>query len=173
MRIFKYIALTLTALLVIFFSIGLFQPEVSYTNKVVINATPQKSYSLFQDTARMKLWMPGFLSFTSIKGKPMEVGSQWKLILVQEGEKYEMRESVTVVKPGEQYSFILDNAVLSNKVDMYFKPVDGKTELTVENKVRGNNIMWRSLFYFFKGGLTEQSDLMYGELKKMIENTPG
>ncbi|MEP7265892.1 MAG: SRPBCC family protein [Bacteroidota bacterium] len=173
MKIFKYIALVLVGLLIIFFSIGLFQPEISYTNKVIINADPHKVYTLFQDTTKMKEWMPGFNSFTSIKGKPATVGSQWKLILIQEGEKYEMNETLTIIKPDEQYSFILDNAVLSNNVDMYFKPVAGKTELTVENKVRGNNIMWRSLFYFFKGRLTEQSSMMYDGLKKMIENTPG
>jgi carbon monoxide dehydrogenase subunit G len=171
MKIFKYIALTLFGLLVIFFLIGVFNPNINYINKIELNASPQKSYSLFADTAIMNQWMPGFQSFEKISGTSMEKGSKWKLVLVQEGATYEMTETIVEAKPGEQYSFLLENAVLKNKVDMYFAPSGSKTELTVNNTVTGNNIFWRSLFFFFKSNLKEQSQAMYISLQEMIEKT--
>jgi uncharacterized membrane protein len=169
MRIFKYVAMVLVALLVIFFAIGLFNPEVKYSNKIVINASPAKSYSVFMDTTRMKEWMPGYSSFTLLEGKAMEKGSKWKLVLLQDGQEYEMNETITTLIPDVQYSFDLENAVLRNSIDMYFIAKAGQTELVSNNKVRGNNIMWRSLFILFKPKLHEQSQLMYEELKKTIE----
>jgi carbon monoxide dehydrogenase subunit G len=169
MKIFKYIALTLFALLVIFFCIGVFNRQIHYTNTIEINASPQKSFALFADTNRMKEWMPGFQSFKKISGTDMQKGSKWKLILMQEGAAYDMTETIIEVKQGEQYSFHLENAVLTNKVDMFFKPSGSKTELTVNNTVAGNNIFWSALFFFFKSGLEEKSQMMYVSLKDMIE----
>ncbi len=169
MKIFKYIALLLFALLVIFFAIGLFNPSVTYSNKIVIDATPSKSYTVFMDTARMKEWMPGYSSFKLLKGKAMEKGSTWKLVLLQDGQEYEMNETITTIIPDVQYSFDLENAVLKNSIDMYFIAKGSQTELVANNTVRGNNIMWRSLFFIFKWKLHEQSQLMYEDLKKSIE----
>ena len=171
MRIFKYIALTLVALLVIFFSIGLFNPAITYSNQITIHASPAKTFKLFADTSRLHEWMTGFSSFTKISGKDDSAGSKWKLVLIQEGQTYDMTETILKNNSPDEYSFLLENAVLTNNVDMHFKPSSAGTELTVNNKVRGNNLMWRSLFYFFESRLKQESDEMYDDLKTMVETS--
>jgi len=172
MKIFKYIALVMIGCIILFFGIGLFTPTVTYTNTISINASPAKCFRLFMDTARMNEWMPGFKSFKIEKGKGLEEGSKWNLVLIQEGQSFDMSETVKTVKPDEQFSFLLENAVLHNTVDMYFKPSGSNTELVVNNIVSGNNIMWKSLFYFNKSRLQDQSMEMYDDLKTMIETSP-
>lgn len=171
MKIFKYIALTLVGLLVIFFGIGLFNPDIVYTNKITIHATPEKTFRLFNDTSLLKEWMPGFNSITKISGEPGRRGSKAKLVLVQDGQTYEMTETILKNDPPDQFSFLLENAVLSNKIDMHFKKTPEGTELSVNNIVSGNNIMWKSMFFFFGSRLKQQSDEMYDDLKTMIETS--
>jgi hypothetical protein len=169
MRIFRYISFALLALLIVFFSIGLFTPEVSYTNRISIQASPEKSFTLFCDTSLMKEWMPGFTSVELKKGDGKSKGSEWRLVLTQDGQEFEMKETILEYRQGSNYHFLLENAVLRNTISMQFNKQNGNTDLVVNNNVEGNNIMWRSLFFFYKNRLSEQSMEMYDDLKTMIE----
>ena len=45
-------------------------------------------------------------------------------------------------------------------------------QINVYNKVIGNNIIWRSVFFFYKKRLDEMNKEIYSNLKKMIESQP-
>ena len=170
MKIFKYISLTFLILIFGFFAIGLFSNSISYQNKVIVNAPVEKAFVLFTDTTKMKEWLPGFISFTNDSGGNFNRGSKWKLILLQEGQRYEMEETMTVYEPNKQYSYILENIVLRNYVDVYFKANGNTTEITSHNLIKGNNLIWRSIFFFYEKDLFEKGEKTFEDLKKMIES---
>lgn len=170
MKIFKYLAISFIVLIIGFFSIGLFAPSVSYQNKVIINAPVEKVFTLFTDTTKMNQWVPGFISFTNDSGGNYNKGSKWKLILIQDGQHYEMTETMTVFEPNLQYSYILENIVLRNYVDVYFKSIGNTTEVTSHNLITGNNMIWRSIFFFHEKNFLARGQATYNDLKKMIES---
>lgn len=170
MKIFKYIALLFLFLIATFFAIGIFTPSFTYQNKVTVNAPVEKVFMLFTDTAKMKEWLPGFISITNDSGIPYSIGSKWNLVLVQEDQRYEMTETMMAFKVNKQYSYQLDNAVLRNQVDIYFKPDGNKTEITAHNFVTGNSIIWRSIFFFYEKEFYRQGQETYVNLKKIIES---
>lgn len=138
----------------------------------MVNAPLEKTFTLFNDTTKMKQWMPGFVSITNISGQPNTVGSKWKLVLEQDGQLFEMTETMTAFKQNEQFAFLLENEVLSNECTISFKPNDNQTEIISDNVVHGNNMLWKSAFFFFKDYFRETGQTTYDNLKKMIETTP-
>ena len=171
MKIFKYLALFFLLLIASFFILGLVTPSVVYENKVTVNAPIEKAFALFMDTTKMKEWIPGFVSIKNDSGDLTTPGSKLHLVLLQEEQKYEMTEVVTTYKPNQQYSYLLENAVLRNNVDIRFKAIGNQTEIKAHNYVRGNSIIWRSIFFFYKKEFFDQGQKTVDDLKKMIENS--
>ena len=152
--------------------IGILTPSISYKTSITVSASVEKAFSLFSDTSKMKDWTPGFVSISLDSGKPITQGSKMTLILIQEGQQYEMTETITTFIPHQQYSYLLENAVLHNQVDLFFISNGNSTIINVYNKVIGNNIIWRSVFFFYKKRLDEMNKEIYSNLKKMIESQP-
>ncbi len=169
MKIFKYIALFFLLLIASFFAVGLLTPSLTYENSVVVDAPVEKAFALFMDTSKMKEWVPGFVSIKADSGALNNPGTILTLILLQDGQQYEMTETITTIKPNEQYAYQLDNTVLRNLVDVRFISKGNQTQITSNNFVTGNSIIWRSVFYFYKKGFYEQGQKTYDDLKKMIE----
>ena len=170
MRIFKFIAILFIVLIIGFFAIGLFSPSLTYQNSITVNAPVDKAFELFTDTVKMHEWIPGFISFTNESGGNFNRGSKWKLILIQEDQHYEMIETITAYVPNQQYSYNLENIVLRNQVDVYFKPIGNMTEIISHNLVTGNNLIWRSVLFFFEKELYNNGQESFADLKKMIES---
>ena len=152
--------------------IGLLTPSISYDSTITVNVPVEKAFTLFSDTSKMKDWMPGFVSLKLDSGNTIARGSKMTLILIQEGQEYDMTETMTTFIPNQHYAYLLENAVLHNQVDILFTPIGNSTTIKVNNLVIGNNIIWRSVFYFYKKRLVQLNKEIYSNLKKMIESQP-
>lgn len=113
--------------------------------------------------------MPGFVSLINDSGSNFNPGSKRKLLLLQEGQIYEMNETITVFKPNEQLSYLLENSVLHNQVNVFFKAEGTKTIITSNNFVSGNSLIWRSIFFFYKKDFNERGQKILTDFKKMAE----
>jgi hypothetical protein len=61
--------------------------------------------------------------------------------------------------------------VLNSDVDIRFTPSAQGTIITVNNKVTGKNILWRSLFVFTASYFKSESQKMYDNLKMLIDKS--
>ncbi len=168
----KYIGIGIAVVILSFIAMGLLHPTIEYETRTEIKAPLEKTFALFLDTALMKNWMPGFSSITNISGNVHEVGSKWKLVLVQEKEVYNMTETVTAFENNKGFSFDLDNDALVSNNDITFNGDSTKTIIVAKAKVKGKNIFLRSMFVFSKPYFQEQQDLIYSQLKTMVESHP-
>jgi hypothetical protein len=169
MKIFKYTALFFLALLILFFGCGIVVSEIKYTNRVVVNKDCENSFKVFNDTSMMKEWLQGFVSLQLVKGEYMQEGSKYRLILEQDGDQYEMDETLISVMENRHCSFFLENDVLTNRFDVHFNPVDKGTEIKVDNTVKGKNILWRAIFFVLQHKFYDQGKATYNSLKAVIE----
>ena len=94
-KVFRYIAIGIFALAIIFFSLGLFIPAFSFDNVVEVNRPVEKAFAEFNDVSNMYKWTPGFQFIEPISGWPNEVGSKWKLVVKEEEERIELIETIT------------------------------------------------------------------------------
>jgi uncharacterized protein YndB with AHSA1/START domain len=168
----KYIGIGIVVVILSFIAMGLLHPTIEYESRTEIKAPIEKTFSLFNDTALMKNWMPGFSSITNISGNANEVGSKWKLVLVQKEEVYNMTETVTAFEKNKQFAFDMDNDVLVSNNNIAFSGDSTKTIIVAKTKVKGKNIFFRSMFVFSKPYFQEQQDLIYSQLKTMVETHP-
>ena len=57
MKVLKYLIITLAVLFIAFLMIGVLVPQISYENKISINAPREKVFSIFMDGSQMGKWM--------------------------------------------------------------------------------------------------------------------
>lgn len=169
MKILVRIVQVITALILIFFSIGMFIEEFEYRTETLVNADTSTAFKVFSNPDNASEWLPGFVRFENVKGEPMTEGSQWKMILAQNGEELEMLETVKTIKPNEQFSFLLEHDIMETDVDVFFEVRDGKTVIRSINKVRGNGLFWRSLLPLMKSMMQNQASESYEKLATLIE----
>ncbi len=169
MKVLIRIIQVITALILVFFSIGMFIDKFEYQTETLVNADRNTTYALFSDPANTGKWLPGFIRFDHVKGEPMTEGSQWKLVIAQQGEEIEMLETVKIIKPAEQFSFVLEHDIMQTEVDIYFEEHDGKTLIRSINTVKGNGLFWRSLLPLMKSMMENQSEYSYQQLADFIE----
>jgi len=159
----------LTALVLIFFSIGAFIEKINYQTETLVNADRKTTFAIFSDPDNTAKWLPGFIRFEPVKGAPMTEGSQWRLIMIHNGEEMEMLETVKTIVPGEQFSFTLENNMLVNEVDIHFKQQQNKTLIVSNNTVKPKGLFWRSLLPLFKFSMEGQTQHSYQQLAKLVE----
>ncbi len=170
MRILKWLGLLLLVLVVGFLAAGLIRPNVSYENKVTVNAPVERAYSVFVDESNMDKWMPTLQRIENISGAPLEVGSKWKLIFEEEGETIEVLEEMTAIDANERFAFNLETEPFLGTVDIRFTAIDSATsEIKAVTTMDGKNLIWKSLLALSKSMMETRSQEQYEMLKKAIE----
>jgi len=171
MKILKIAAGILLILILAFLAVGLFSPEFAYENSVTIDRPPEQVWKVFTDQDRMGDWLEGLERVENLGGQPLQVGSRWKLVFLQDGEQVEVIEQVTAVKPDEFYAFDIETDPFAGNVEIRFEPLPpGQTLLTATTTVNGRTLLWRSVLRLSKGMLADQSQKSYEKLKQLAES---
>jgi hypothetical protein len=168
-KFLKYLLLMLVALVVIFFSLGLFVPSFSYDNVIEVNKPADKAFYSFYNLGNMSKWIPGFQYIEPLSGFPDEVGSKLKMVLVQDGKKYIMIETMTAFKENEVFAFTLVNEVFTSDVEILFQGHGNTTTIIAHSKVKGKNIFWRALLLLSRPHIKSSQQQAYDKLKEVIE----
>ncbi|MBY0436337.1 MAG: SRPBCC family protein [Cyclobacteriaceae bacterium] len=168
MKILKYIGITVLSLVAIFIAVGLAVPSFSYEASVVVNAPPQKCWSVLHDTSRMKRWMNGFQRLTLTSGEWMKPGSSYEIVL-QQDKLYAMPEKLIDLKEPEWATFQLTNDVLTSDYTFRLTGQGLKTEIRAAYKVTGTNILWRSILFLSKSYLQKEAQKQMDLLLLEIE----
>lgn len=165
----KYLLIGLAIFLLVFLSLGYFNPVISYQNNIAVEAIPEAAFKIFNDTSNMKQWIMGLSRIEFVEGEMNAVGSKWKLILDQEGAHYEMLETMTAYEPNRRFAFVLTNEMFTTEVDVRFTPSLQGTIITADNVVMGKNLFWHSFFVIMSSTFSNQSQQMYDNLKLIID----
>ena len=146
-------------------------PEIEYEAEVTVNESPAKSWKVFTDTTKMSDWVLNFKSIETIKETPEKVGSKYLLTVVDDGEEYEMTETVTSYITEKYYSLLLENDMLINNVDYSFEALGDKTRIITTHKLKGKDILMKAIFPLMKGMFIDQASEDLEKLKGLIERS--
>lgn len=170
-KAFKILFLAIGVLVLIFLSLGIFKPDVSYQNSITVNATPEEAFKIFTDTTIMKQWISGLTHIEYVEGEMNSAGSKWKLFIKQKDEHYQLLETMTAFEINRRFAFVLDHEMFQTAVDILFTPSPQGTIITVQNTIKGNSMLSRSLFVLTGFYFNTESQKMYDTLKQLIDKS--
>ena len=169
MKILKYVVGTLVVLFGLFLLIGVFTPSVKYTNEITIDKPVKESWAVMMDESKTDQWLTGLKSYELISGTKNEVGSKYKMIMVENGEEMEMTETITAKKDNEHMAMHFDSDIIESDLDMVFIDKEGKTYIKTNAEAKGKNAIWRSVFALSKSHFVEGDMTVLKNMKKVIE----
>lgn len=171
-KFLKGFLVTILVLVVIFFSLGIIFPSVTYQSKISVNKPAETSFGVFTNAVTLSKWIPGLKSIGWINGYQNEIGSKWKFIVTRFGKDYELIQTLNDFKKNELFISNSDNDRFSNDVEVRFISNGNSTQIIATSELRGKNIFWRAVFFCAQSVLRKQDQEMYDKLKEVIEKEP-
>lgn len=168
MKIVKIILATLAGIVLLFLSLGLLFPSYEYQTSIVVNASPEKCWTVYHDTKRMTEWLEGFESLTLKSGDQLTEGSTYEIIITDDGHRMVMNEKIIEVSAPTKVAYELNNDVLKSEFSFSFEGTSSTT-VTSKYKITGNNILWKSILLLSKSYMTTEAQKQLEGLKKVIE----
>ncbi len=172
MKTIKIILGVIIALTIVFFATGLFFKEIVYTTEVAIEKPIQEVFTLFNDSSKIKNWIPELQSIEPIDEKSEKTGSTYKMVIKNKnGEEITLQEKVIAFVPNEKVTLRFNSPTMLKFDDYIFSFSDGKTTIKNNSKCVGGSYILSCLFPYFKGKLKSIDQEYLNNFKTFIEKT--
>ena len=169
MKYLKYILGIIAILLIIFITLGLIKPELSYDCEIAVEKPVAESWAVIQDEEKLSEWLEGLQKIEHISGTPGTVGAVSDVHFVSDGQEMIIRETITDLVPNESISMSYTSDFMTMDYTLAMRPVDGKTKINTSTTARGNGMLSKSLMVLIGGSIEGQEETNLSNLKKTIE----
>ncbi len=153
----------------VFLAPAFLKPKLDHQNTVTINKSPEDVWKKMMDTENMGKWLKGFKSIETLSGEQGTVGSKYKIVVEEEGHRFEAVETVKEVKENEKFAFILDGDVLTNDVVVTLTNKGLITDYTQAETIEGKGFFMRAMFYWMQSSFSTRSKKNLESFKKYVE----
>lgn len=169
MKYLKYILGILAIMVIGFFLLGLFKPEVSYECEIMVDKPLAESWAVSQDEGKMSEWLPGYQKIEHVSGSPGTVGAISDVYFITDGQEMIIRETITDIVSDESIamSFASDFMDMDYKITM--TSLDGKTKISSSTTAIGNGMVSKSLMALMGNSIKKQEETNLANLKNTIE----
>ncbi len=169
MKAVKIILGIVTALVVVFFSTGLFVKETTYQVKVTINKPVSEVFTVFNDQEKMTVWLPEVKSIEPINIKPGIVGSEYKMTVDNNGQTVIMKEKVLAYVPNQKVTLFFDADDMLKTDDYNFSEANGVTTIVKDVSCKSDSYIMSCMFPYFKGFFKDIDQKYLNDFKTYIE----
>jgi uncharacterized protein YndB with AHSA1/START domain len=169
MKAVKVILGIVTVLVIVFFSTGLIVKETIYQVRVEIEKPINTVFSVFNNQELMKEWLPEITSITPINIKPGIVGSEYKMIVENQGKEIVMNEKVLAFIPNKKVTLFFDADDMLKTDEYSFSFSDGKTTIIKDVVCESDSYLMSCLFPYFKATFTDIDQKYLNDFKTYIE----
>jgi len=169
MKAVKIIVSFIGVLLLVFLTTGILVKETRYTTEIQINRPVAEVFSAFTNPDLLKEWIPEIESMETVVETPHKVGSKYKMVIVNEGEKVEMLEEILAYELNKKmtFSFDADNML---KTDAYFFSEKGNSTLISKESIcKSDSYIMSCIFPYFKVMLKEIDQGYLDKFKTVVE----
>tara|TARA_B100000497_G_C7658064_1_gene396211 strand:- start:992 stop:1492 length:501 start_codon:yes stop_codon:yes gene_type:complete len=142
---------------------------VEYSSHVSINKPLKEVWAVYQDEGKMRDWLEGFESIELVKGNRNDIGSEYIVKMNQEGQTFEIKETLKSYKEFENINFDFDNEMMLMNYNTEFTENEIGTTIHSRSIVRGHGILMRAMMPFIKGSMIAQEEKNLRGLKEVIE----
>jgi uncharacterized protein YndB with AHSA1/START domain len=169
MKYLKYLLYFILGLALIFFSMGVFNPSVSYESEVVVNKPIEEAWAVMSDESRITEWLKEIKRIEHVSGTPNTVGAVSKFYVEENGEEMVMEETITSFKHHHHIAMTFTMDFMNMDYEMFMTEKDGKTHIRTKSTTVGNGIFAKSILAFMPKAMKEQEEINLDNLKKVIE----
>lgn len=142
---------------------------VTYKTTTSIEKPLKEVYEAISDSSKVKQWLQGLEKIEPISGTPMQAGYKSKYTFIENGRTAIFHEEMTAVSPYESFTYILESDALTMEGHTEMRHKNGKTELTVSNKVKGKTLGMKIMMPFLKGMMRKRQMQDFARFKAMLE----
>jgi Zn-dependent metalloprotease len=169
MKTIKIILGIITAFVVVFLATGLLIKETSYTTQIDINKPIEEVFETFSNSENIKKWIPEIKSFEVINENIGKTGSNYKIIIDNQGQDIEMTQRVIAYVKNEKVTLFFDAENMLKRDDYIFKEKNGITTITSNSSCQSESYLMACMFPYFKGTFQKQDQSYLNNLKTYIE----
>jgi len=172
MKTVKIILGVIIGLTVIFFATGLIFKETAYTTQVTVNKPLEEVFSMFNDSSKIKNWIPELKSIEPLDVKPEKTGSTYKMVIQNKnGEEITLKEKVLAYVPNEKITLFFNADNMLKTDDYTFSFENGVTTIQNNSSCKSNSYILSCLFPYFKGTFKKQDQGYLDNFKSFIEKS--
>ncbi len=168
-KLLLFLVVLIIAIAVIFIAPAFLKPKLNYQNTVSINKPHPEVWKKMMQSENMDKWLKGFKSIETLSGEPGTVGSKYKIVVEEDGHRFEAIETVKEVVENKKFAFVLDGEVLTNDVVVTLTDKGLTTDYTQAETVEGKGIFMRALFFWMQSEFSNRSKESLESFKKYAE----
>ena len=169
MKYLIYAAGIIAILGLVFITVGIIKPEISYDCEVIVDKPLAESWNVAQDEGKMAEWLDGYQKVEHVSGEPGTVGAVSNVYFITDGQEMSVKETITAMKPNESMEMLFETDFMDMEYKFSMNSVEGKTKITSSTIARGNGMIARSFMAFIGGSVKAQEEANLAKLKKTIE----
>jgi len=169
MKFLKYILAIISILVVVFFLMGLFKPQLSYECEIWVEKPLAESWAVSQDDEKMPEWIIGFQKMEPILGVSGTVGAVSDIYIISNGEEMIIRETITEIVPNESITMHFTSDFMDMDYKFSIRVIDGKTKISTQTTAVGKGLISKSIIALLGNSIKAQEQTNLSYLKKTIE----
>lgn len=169
-NLLKILAVLVVISIITLVSLGMNKKPHVVTTEVMIEAPVEEVFAYVSDFEHNKEWVTGFVSADLKKGEPGAIGSEYKLVMLENGKEVEIREEITDVIPNTLIQLAMKSKSVNGQIDIEFEPVSHfVTQVREIHTMHGKNLLARLGIRMYRNQMAEQKQLMYNQLSENLK----
>lgn len=169
MKKIKIILGIITVLVLAFFVTGLVVKETTYTAEISVNKPIGEVFKIFNQPGNIKKWIPEIKSIDTLNLNPGFTGSEFKMILENQGQEITMTQKVLAYIPNKKVTFFFDAENMLKKDNYTFIETEGITKVILNASCQSDSYIMACMFPYFKSVFKEQDQSYLNSFKQYIE----
>ncbi len=170
MKTVKIIITLLIILTVLFFGTGLIIKESSYTSKIIINESLEKTFSTFTDLSAKTQWNPEYNAIEVIELKPGITGSIYNIKVLHNNQTTIIREKVLAYVKNEKITLFIDKDGVVERDDYTFSSDGSQTVINLSSSYQAKSYLLSCVLPFYKFKFKKIDEVFLNNFKRFLEN---
>lgn len=169
MKTIKVILSIISALVLAFFLTGLIVKETNYSAEISVNKPLKEVFKLFNEPGNVQQWIPEIKSIDTLKLNPSFTGSEFKMVVDNQGQEITMIEKIMAYVPNEKITLFFDAENMLKTDNYVFTEKDGHTIITLNSSCQSDSYIMACMFPYFEGVFQEQDQTYLNNFKAYAE----
>jgi len=169
MKFLKYLLYLIILLTIIFYAMGLINPEITYDCEVTVDKSAAESWAVMSDEENLPQWIDGYLRSELVSGEANAVGAVSNVYVAEGESEVMMTETITDALPHKLMAMKFSMDFMDMDYKMEFEEEGGKTHIKTHSVTTGNGMIARSILSFMPSAMKSQEQKNLNSLKALID----
>lgn len=161
---------TVLLVLVAFFLVGVFAPNVELETSILVESTDAEVFESLTHPELIGIWMPDYGSLQIENETELAFGTTFELTLAEEKTTSVISGVITALRHPDHLVFDFSRIEVSGQMSILITEVDGKTQVTALMKPIGNDLVSRSVLPIIQSSLQTDLEKRLEALKHYLES---